>query len=287
MLNKDNEYVNFADEYNNIDESKYNASIFNFSLLKSKQIIVSNSNNFNLDFSKEKPILKYIINIGKSSNINDNQLISEKKTNHINNCYLNSHEDEMLSSYKRWNKNLTMNDFESSFANYCGINKEEIKIINNQSKLHLTDFININLPKKIVDLLNLDSPPLIGKKKYLDNKRYKTTFITHKINHSKTNKTKKDKKIKNIILNDNDKDNDKNILDNNDKRNISTNDIFNHKTSSTIKNKNKAYIDETIIHNCSFSDIYNNSFDIDNNSVNSNKVSLFNINILGNYNPSN
>ena len=127
----------------------------------------------------------------------------------------------------------------------------------------------------------------MAKKKYLDNKRYKTTFITHKINHSKTNKTKKDKKIKNIILNDNDKDNDKNILDNNDKRNISTNDIFNHKTSSTIKNKNKAYIDETIIHNCSFSDIYNNSFDIDNNSVNSNKVSLFNINILGNYNPSN
>ena len=114
MSNKDIVSLNCDKNYNNIDKSKDNIFIFNLSLLKSKQILVSNFNNFNFDFSKKQSKLKYINNIGESSNINDNQLISEKKTNHINNCYLKAHDYDckLPSSDKKWKKDLNMNEFE-------------------------------------------------------------------------------------------------------------------------------------------------------------------------------
>ena len=72
MSNKDIKNSNLVDECNNIDKSKDNISIFKLSSLKSKEIILTDLNNFNLDFSKEKSKLKYIINIQESSNKNDN-----------------------------------------------------------------------------------------------------------------------------------------------------------------------------------------------------------------------
>ena len=67
----------YVHECNTIkDKSKDNISIFNLSSLKSKEIILTDLNNFNLDFSKEKSKLNFI-NVGQSYNIIDSKLISE------------------------------------------------------------------------------------------------------------------------------------------------------------------------------------------------------------------
>ena len=180
MSNKDIKNSNLVDECNNIDKSKDNISIFKLSSLKSKEIILTDLNNFNLDFSKEKSKLKYIINIQESSNKNDNKLICEKETNHINNYFLNSIYQGLPSTKNIWKQYFNMNEFDSSFAKYCGINKEEfIEIfINNQNFLFLNEFGDINLSQKIANLLKTD-PSLESKN---DKKDYETK---NEINNSR------------------------------------------------------------------------------------------------------
>ena len=186
MSNKDIKNLNYVHECNNID-FKDDISIFNLSSLKSKEIIVSNLNNFNFDLSKEKSKLNFI-NVGQSSNIFDNKIISEKETNHINNYFLKSYHHELPSSENKWKKYFNMNEYDSSFANFCGINKEKFNdiFINNQHKSILNEFGDINLSQKIINLLKTD-PSLTRKndKKYFVKKRYKIVFKTQKNAHPK------------------------------------------------------------------------------------------------------
>ena len=219
MSNKDikNEYL--IHESNNIDKYKDNISIFNLSSLESKQIRMSSHNNFYLDYSKEKSKL-IDINIEEPSNINDNKLISEKKTSHINNCFLKSRDDKL--SFPVYD---LMNDYDSSFAKYFGIKKEQFDILNNnQHKLVLNEFGNIYLSNAFFDIINNGEPPW-SKNKIIKKIRFKTQ------------KKYKYKKIKNYTT----RDNHKNKLNNNSK--IKENYI-NNKTSLTTKNLNEDNNDE-------------------------------------------
>lgn len=253
MSNKDIKNSNLVDECNNIDKSKDNISIFKLSSLKSKEIILTDLNNFNLDFSKEKSKLKYIINIQESSNKNDNKLICEKETNHINNYFLNSIYQGLPSTKNIWKQYFNMNEFDSSFAKYCGINKEEfIEIfINNQNFLFLNEFGDINLSSKIVNFLNGVLPFMFeNNKKYLNKKKSKI-FITKK-------KVKKIiKNIKNIIINNNNLIN--NLRKENYHNNISSSTKDYERTNNQTSQNNKENIN-----NNSLIDIQNNNDDSQN-----------------------
>ena len=289
MSNKDIKSINIVDKFNNIDKSKDNIPIFNFSSLKSKEIKLIDLNNFNLDFSKEKSKLKYIINIGESSNINDNKLISEKETSHINNAFLKSHDHELPSYENILQKYVNMNEYDSFFAKYCGINKEQFNniFINNQNFLILNKFGEINLQPKIIDFLNEVLPLKLENNKKCLNKKKNINFIIQK------KVKKKIKKIKNSIINNN------NIINNLRKDNCNNNTSSLTKEYERTKNQTSQNIKENI-NNDSLSyitinnDDSQNSIDKDLNneyiSINSNKDDSLNDKYLNfissNYNPS-
>lgn len=225
---------NFGKNCDNLNLTEDNAHIFSLSSLKSKKFILSDSfNSFNLYFSKNKTNPNDINKI-KSTNLNNSRIISlkESDTNESKNC-LRKINFELPSLIKIWEpklKNDFLNDYEDSLANYFGINKEQFKdaFINNQYILVLNEFGDINISKKIIDLIKSESDSVKSEtnKKMLKKKRnmFQTKFTNSKKNKN-FKKSEEKTVVKNININKNkinyknEKNNKINILINDEKKN--------------------------------------------------------------------
>ena len=123
MLKKE---INNQDDQKSISEDnlsiKENMHLFSFSLLKSNaKITLSQYNYFKYDFSKENSELNDI-NKTKSSNVVNNRIIS--LIDGDNNSSLKTLNIDVPSSDKLLQetfRNEFMNEYENSFAKYCGI----------------------------------------------------------------------------------------------------------------------------------------------------------------------
>ena len=225
---------NFGKNCDNLNLTEDNAHIFSLSSLKSKKFILSDSfNSFNLYFSKNKTNPNDINKI-KSTNLNNSRIISlkESDTNESKNC-LRKINFELPSLIKIWEpklKNDFLNDYEDSLANYFGINKEQFKdaFINNQYILVLNEFGDINISKKIIDLIKSESDSVKSETNKKMLKKKKNMFQTKFTNSEKNKNFKKSEEktvVKNININKNkinyknEKNNKINILINDEKKN--------------------------------------------------------------------
>ena len=230
---------NFGKNCDNLNLTEDNAHIFSLSSLKSKKFILSDCfNSFNLYFSKNKTNQNDINKI-ESTNLNNSRIISlkESDTNESKNC-LRKINFELPSLIKIWEpklKNDFLNDYEDSLANYFGINKEQFKdaFINNQYILFLSEFGDINISKKIIDLIKSDSYSIKSEtnKKMLKKKKYmfKTKFTNSEKNKNfgksgekivvKNININKNENIKNKFNYKKEKNNKINILINDDEKN--------------------------------------------------------------------
>ena len=180
---------------------KNNIQIFSLSQLSSKaKIIVSQNNSFNYKiFSKSN--FKRLNEKKNSDNYNNREisLIEVKK----NNNFLRTMNIDVPSSEKLLQKNFQkefMEDYENSFAHFCGINKfyfNEIYIKNRYTPI-LSKFGDINISiKSIIDILNNFSFSLEMKVR----RRFKRNKINKvfKIFKNKLNRNKNNFEIKNKI----------------------------------------------------------------------------------------
>jgi len=178
---------------------KNNIQIFSLSQLSSKaKILVSKNNSFNYKFSSKgnfKPLKK---NSDKYNN-REISLIEVRK----NNNFLRDMNIDVPSSEKLLQKNFQkefMEDYENSFAYFCGINKiyfNEIYIKNRYTPI-LSKFGDINISiKSIIDILNNFSFSLEMKVR----RRFKRNKINKvfKIFKNKLNRNKNNFEIKNKI----------------------------------------------------------------------------------------
>ena len=224
---------NFGKYCDNLNLTEDNAHIFSLSSLKSKKFILSDCfNSFNLYFSKNKtnPNNPNDINNIKSTNLNNSRIISlkESDTNESKNC-LRKINFELPSLIKIWEpktKNDFLNDYEDSLAKYFGINKEQFKdaFINNQYILFLSEFGDINISKKIIDLIKSDSYSIKSEtnKKMLKKKKY--MFQTKFTNSEKNKNFGKSEKIVVKNVNINKKENIKNKINYKKEKNNKIND---------------------------------------------------------------
>ena len=252
MLKKE---INNQDDQKSISEDnlsiKENMHLFSFSLLKSNaKITLSQYNYFNYDFSKENSELNDI-NKTKSSNVVNNRIIS--LIDGDNNSSLKTLNIDVPSSDKLLQetfRNEFMNEYENSFAKYCGINRDQFTdlYINNKYIPILNELGDINISiKNIVDLLKTYSKSNKIRRKILKYHRFKKYFKTQKkkIIEKKKNKpmfevlkNNKNNEIKTII----------NKIDKLKKENYNQTSplLTNKKNINSIKNKlikNKGIID--------------------------------------------
>lgn len=174
MSNPDVNCQSISKNYSTNDySSKNEICLFNFSNLKSSiKLSLSQNNSLNYDFSK----------------IDQNELKNERKeTSHEKDIshYIKKVNIDIPSPkklLKEENKNKFLNEYNDSFAHFCGLSKEQyIEVyINNEYKPILNEFGNINISiKNILDTLN----------DFSSSKRVKITRRMHKKNRMK-NKTK-------------------------------------------------------------------------------------------------
>ena len=213
--------INNQDDQKSISEDnlsiKDDMHLFSFSLLKSNpKITVSQCNHFKLDFSKENSELNDI-NKTKSSNVVNNRIISlidgdnnsSLKTLNIDVPSLDKLSQETF-------RNELMNEYENSFANFCGINRDQFTdlYINNKYIPILDELGDINISiKHIVDLLKTYSKSYKVRRKIMKYQRFKKYFKTQKKKIIEKKKKKlmfevlknnKNKEIKTIINKTND-----------------------------------------------------------------------------------
>ena len=186
MSNKD---INKQDAPKNKSESDITLNdtmhLFSFSLLKSKSkmTLKQHSNSFRFDFLKEN---NESYNDKKKTNNNE---INNRKITIIDgdkNSSLKTLNIEVPSSERLSNaqfKNDFLNEYESSFAYYCGINKKQFNdiYIKNRYIPVLNKFGDIKISiKYIVDLLKTYSINVRAGRKILKRNRIKKIFKTQK-----------------------------------------------------------------------------------------------------------
>ena len=269
--------------------------IFNFSLLKSKKMVLSDYfNKFNCNFSKENSNLKK-----SSKKINNNKIIplKENDISDINSSFLRTHNRRVSTSENSLNQqkiDLFLNEYNNSFAYFCGINKEQFKdlFINNQYKPVLNELGNIILPKKVIDCLKAYSfTSKINKKSMIKKKRRfkithkgkklgrNNTFTENKKKHKQINKSNKNENIDNNLNNScNNNKNDSNKENYNSKPSLINikNKLIKEKVDINISNNIKIKKDITPITHSPFTKEFLENFQINDNINNNNDNILIN-----------
>ena len=186
MSNKD---INKQDAPKNKSESDITLNdtmhLFSFSLLKSKSkmTLKQHSNSFRFDFLKDN---NESYNDKKKTNNNEINnrkitLIDGDKNSSLKTLNIEVPSSERLSNDKF--KNDFLNEYESSFAYYCGINKKQFNdiYIKNRYIPVLNKFGDIKISiKYIVDLLKTYSINVRAGRKILKRNRIKKIFKTQK-----------------------------------------------------------------------------------------------------------
>ena len=270
MSNKD---INNEDTQQNISDldlsMKENMHLFSYSLLKSKtkRTLSPYYNSFRYYFTdKDNHEFKFM----KQKNSNHNRKISLIEGDN-NNSSLKTLNIEVPTNEKLLNdkfKNEFLNEYDNSFAYYCGINKNQFTdlYINNQYIPIIDEFGDINISiKSIIDLLKTYSMREKAGKKILKRNRIKKIFKTQikKINSDKMEKNKFIFKVSNIIETNNEL-NCKEIRRVNDNKNNKKN--LNDKFDDTKRENYKEISNLITIEN-------NNKFHGNKFGINSNKYS--------------
>ena len=242
-------------DINNIDESHINSEIdlsmkdsmhlFSYSLLKSKtkRTLSPYFNSFKYYFSNKNN--KDDIKISKNNKNKLNNSSNNRKIslidgdNYSSLKTLNIEVPTSINLYDEEYRNNFMNEYENSFAHYCGINKKQFTeiYINNRYIPVLNEFGDINISiKSIIDLLKTYSINVKAGKKILKRNRIKKIFKTQrkKVNLEKNKKTKHIFEVLNL-----------NILQNNKSSEIKKNN-FVIKNMNINDNKNKETINKEI-----------------------------------------
>ena len=171
--------------------------LFSYELLKSKKMFtVSSTNSFRYEFSDENDDLNYLKNKEKSISKVNNRKISIIYDENNNNSSLKTLNIEVPSTdrlSKSDFKNKFLDEYDDSFANYCGINKEQYENIYIQNKYcpKLDKFGNIKINiKNIIKVLKNYSFDTKSIKK-IKKRRFKKIFKIFKKNiDSNINKKK-------------------------------------------------------------------------------------------------
>ena len=183
-----------------IDIMKDNMHLFSFSLLKSKtKITLSKTyNSFHIDFSKgkDKENSNYMYNKKKKdSNEKKNNrkisLIDDDNTSSLKTLNIEVPSSEFLSQEKF--KNEFMNEYDNSFASYCGINKKQFTdiYVKNRYIPILDEFGDINISiKYITDLLKTYSSNTKAGRKMIKRNRIKKIFKTLRKKNEKMKKNR-------------------------------------------------------------------------------------------------
>ena len=186
MSNKD---INKQDAPKNKSETdislKDNMHLFSFSLLKSKSkmTLKQHSNSFRFDFTKDNNE-SYINKKMKTNNEINNRkisLIDGDKNSSLKTLNIEVPSSERLSNERF--KTDFLNEYENSFAYYCGINKKQFNdiYIKNRYIPILNEFGDIKISiKYIVDLLKTYSVNVRAGRKILKRNRIKKIFKTQK-----------------------------------------------------------------------------------------------------------
>ena len=222
----DKDIINKKENLKNLtnDTSKNKINLFSLSHLKSKsKFMVSQFNCFNLGFCNKNnnstPVKKY--NYTNIINKTKNRLIDGEKKISLKTLNISVPSSQQLLD-KKFQENF-MNEYENSFADFCGIKADQFKemYINNKYEPILDDFGDLNISiKSIIEILKTYSFSLRIKihrrvvKKYRIQKIFKT--------YQKKNKQKKKNIFEtNLIQNDvEQKDNNNNININKNNLNI-------------------------------------------------------------------
>ena len=250
MSNKDiNCPIGNQNDINKDITTKSNLHLFSFSQLKSKKNFkLSQLNNFNFNFST-----KNITEKDEKENSNEKKnrkvtLIEGDNTSSLKTLNIDVPSSEKLNEKDFQEK--FMNDFEDSFANFCGINKKQFKdiYINNKYIPILNEFGDLNISiNNIIEILESYSSSLKLKitrrilKKYKINKIFKTFKNKNGNKKKKSGRKKKfNRKVKNIEIEESKND----IIKTSDKGNQTNNaqennilDNFKKKLKKIIINK--------------------------------------------------
>ena len=256
---------------------KMNIHLFSFSLLKSKtKFAISQFNSFNFKFG-----IKYSL-INEQTFNTKMSLVETNNHNTLKNINIDLPSSEKL--LEETFQNNFLNEYETSFANFCGLSKSQFKdiYINKQYIPVLNEFGDINIPaNNIADLLKTYSHSTKLKitrrvlKKYRINKLFKTY-----------RKSKNMEKFKNEINNfiiEEPKNDIININENNnylnkeiDINNLSKNNTFHNlkkklKISIQNNNNNPPLKQENIVNNHNYRNNKKNNY-LNNNVINNEKI---------------
>ena len=209
--------------------------LFSYPLLKSKKMFqVFPTNSFRYEFIQEKDSLKLSQDSEEPKKKVNNRIISI--IDEENNSSLKTLNIEVPSAQKLSNtefKNNFLNNYNNSFAHFCGINKEQYEniYINNKYLPVIDNFgdIKINI-KSIIEILK-EYPNEKKSNKKPEKPKLKKTFIMTKRNRDNLNMFKFPFKVKIKKLNKKNK-----IQKNINENNNNTNNInTNNNTNTNIK----------------------------------------------------
>ena len=212
--------------------------LFSYPLLKSKKMFqVFPTNSFRYEFIQEKDSLKLSQDSEEPKKKVNNRIISI--IDEENNSSLKTLNIEVPSAQKLSNtefKNNFLNNYNNSFAHFCGINKEQYEniYINNKYIPVIDNFgdIKINI-KSIIEILK-EYPNEKKSNKKPEKPKLKKTFIMTKRNRDNLNMFKFPFKVKIKNLNKKNKIQ-KNINENNNNINNTNNINTNTNNNTNIK----------------------------------------------------
>ena len=300
MLNPDISNANTSLKTSSNDLlNKSEICLFNYTKLKNRlNLTLSQNNSFNYDFS--------INDQNELKNRFKSPIIESNKSRYIKNVNINIPSSEKL--LKEDFKNDFINNYDDSFAKYCGLNKEQFSeiYINNKFIPTANEFGDINISiKNIANILEnyshtkklkITRKMRRRKKKKLARinlapNKYKKLFKINKIITEKEENDIKKEKLKEE-LSKNDEDNDKNeskndfenipplINSKNDNKN--SNNINENQKSKTLlnikKNLKSIIIPDTDKSQISIKENDNNKQNIDSEKINNNNISKNNDN---------
>ena len=217
MSNKDiNKQIVQKSVSEEIIQNKDTMHLFSLSLLKSKSKITLSRdyNSFHIDFSKnkDKDNFDYIYNKKTKESIEKKNnrkisIIEGDNTSSLKTLNIEVPSSDFLSQEKF--KNDFMNEYDTSFANYCGINKKQFSdiYIKNRYIPILDEFGDISISiKYIMDLLKTYPINIKAGNKIIKRNRIKKIFKTQRKKNEKLKKNrllfevKKNEAIKKIKI---------------------------------------------------------------------------------------
>ena len=196
MSNKDTSNETLEKKSPNVDMfHKEEMHLFSYELLKSKKMMtISQTNSFNYEFVEDKDLIDQTKNSNEPKMKVNNRTISiidEKNNSSLKTLNIEVPSAKKLS--KRDFKNNFLKDYDTSFASFCGINKEQyenIYIKNNYTPI-IDNFgdIKINIKNIIEVLKEFPSEVKINNKKSLKYK-FKKILRSNKKNKDSAKKLK-------------------------------------------------------------------------------------------------